>query len=113
MFAWLDLGKFLDESTKEAELELFQKLLDDHKVYVVPGSEFRCEQFGWFRVVISVEPHNLDAGITRIKSALLGISSRKGIKAKPEKPKELSVGVFTLNEHLREWDISEGLRGWC
>ena len=91
MFAWLDFGEFLNERTKEAELVLFKKLFNDHQVYVVPGSEFRCEQFGWFRIVISVEPHNLDAGITRIKSALLGISKRKGIKAKPEKLKEISV----------------------
>ena len=96
LFAWLNFSMFLSESTKEAELELFQKLFNDHKVYVVPGSEFSCEQFGWFRVVISVEPQNLDAGIRRIKSALLEISNHKGL-------------VSTNHKYSQDMEVSTNL----
>ena len=32
-------------------MELFQRLFNDHNVYIVPGSEFGCTEFGWFRII--------------------------------------------------------------
>ena len=95
---------FLREKTKEAELELFQSLFNDHKVYIVPGSEFSCEQFGWFRVIISVEPQNLDVGLKRIKTALLERSNPKSVKHVNVKNQEIEVNkVFQLNEQFQKW----------
>ena len=85
-------------------MELFQSLFNDHKVYVVPGSEFSCEKFGWFRFIISVEPQNLDVGLQRIKSALLERSNHKSIKHVNVKNQETEANkLFQLNEQFQKW----------
>lgn len=33
------------------------------KVYVTPGSEMRCADPGWFRIVFSAAPHILEEGV--------------------------------------------------
>ena len=52
-------------------MELFQRLFNDHNVYIVPGSEFGCTEFGWFRIIFSVTPKKLEVALDRIKKALL------------------------------------------
>jgi hypothetical protein len=34
-----------------------------HKVYVTPGSEMRCADPGWFRIVFTAAPHVLEEGV--------------------------------------------------
>ena len=53
-------------------MNLFQKLFDQHKVYVVPGSEFGCKMFGWFRINFAVDSKMLEVGMNRIERALTG-----------------------------------------
>uniref|UniRef100_A0A8C2TAU9 Aminotransferase class I/classII large domain-containing protein n=1 Tax=Coturnix japonica TaxID=93934 RepID=A0A8C2TAU9_COTJA len=47
LFVW-----FLKSQTFEAELELWQKLLDN-KLLISPGKAFYCYEPGWFRLVFS------------------------------------------------------------
>uniref|UniRef100_A0A669QPT0 Aminotransferase class I/classII large domain-containing protein n=1 Tax=Phasianus colchicus TaxID=9054 RepID=A0A669QPT0_PHACC len=52
LFVWADFRKFLKSQTFEAELELWQKLLDK-KLLISPGKAFYCHEPGWFRLVFS------------------------------------------------------------
>ena len=70
---WLDFRKYLKEKTREAEMELFRRLFNDHNVYIVPGSEFGCTEFGWYRIIFSVTPKKLEVALKRIKNALLNV----------------------------------------
>ena len=92
-------------------MELFHKLFNHHKVYVVPGSEFCCEQFGWFRIVISVEPNQLDAGLVRIKSALFEDSKHEPIMEITENPLKISFEKLNFKEKLQKWKKLEELKG--
>jgi len=73
LFVWLDFRKYLKEATREFEMDLFQRLFNDHNVYIVPGSEFGCTEFGWFRIIFSVTPKKLEVALDRIKRALLNL----------------------------------------
>jgi hypothetical protein len=46
-------------------IALFRHFME-HKVYVTPGSEMRCADPGWFRVVFSAAPHILEEGMLYI-----------------------------------------------
>uniref|UniRef100_A0A493TNF5 Aminotransferase class I/classII large domain-containing protein n=1 Tax=Anas platyrhynchos platyrhynchos TaxID=8840 RepID=A0A493TNF5_ANAPP len=52
LYVWADFRKFLKSQTFEAELELWQKLLDK-KLLISPGKAFCCYEPGWFRLVFS------------------------------------------------------------
>lgn len=52
LYVWADFRKFLKSQTFEAELELWQKLLD-RKLLISPGKAFYCYEPGWFRLVFS------------------------------------------------------------
>ncbi|NWX75009.1 1A1L1 protein, partial [Alca torda] len=52
LYVWADFRKFLKSQTFEAELELWQKLLDK-KFLISPGKAFYCYKPGWFRLVFS------------------------------------------------------------
>ncbi|KAM6134740.1 LOW QUALITY PROTEIN: 1-aminocyclopropane-1-carboxylate synthase-like protein 1 [Pterocles gutturalis] len=52
LYVWADFRKFLKSQTFEAELELWQKLLDK-KLLISPGKAFYCYEPGWFRLVFS------------------------------------------------------------
>ena len=54
---------------------LFKKFMD-HKVYVTPGSEMRCVDPGWFRVVFTALPHVLEEGNLQYKRFVKSVSKK-------------------------------------
>ena len=69
------------------------------------------EQFGWFRIVISVEPNQLDAGLVRIKSALFEDSKHEPIMEITENPLKMSFEKLNFKEKLQKWKKLEELKG--
>ena len=56
LFAWVNFETFFPDKkvTAVAERRLFMELLDDYKVYIPNGTEFGCQDPGWFRVIFSI-----------------------------------------------------------
>jgi hypothetical protein len=54
---------------------LFKKFMD-HKVYVTPGSEMRCADPGWFRVVFTAPPHVLEEGNFQYKEFVMSVTKK-------------------------------------
>ncbi|KAF2356672.1 Aminotransferase class I/classII [Trinorchestia longiramus] len=69
LFIWMNLRPFMGKRTTEEEMELFQAFITAG-VYVVPGSELRCVEPGWFRLVMAVSEEELSVGIKRLSGVL-------------------------------------------
>ncbi|OXB53719.1 hypothetical protein ASZ78_011566 [Callipepla squamata] len=69
LFVWADFRKFLKSPTFEAELELWQKLLDK-KLLISPGKAFYCYEPGWFRLVFSDSVDKIYLCIERLQQML-------------------------------------------
>ncbi|NXG27057.1 1A1L1 protein, partial [Dromaius novaehollandiae] len=69
LYVWADFRKFLKSQTFEAELELWQKLLDE-KLLISPGKAFYCYEPGWFRLVFSDSVDKIYLCIQRLKQIL-------------------------------------------
>ncbi|XP_076064845.1 putative inactive 1-aminocyclopropane-1-carboxylate synthase-like protein 2 isoform X2 [Oratosquilla oratoria] len=65
LFIWFNLGPYLRSRTKEDEMDLFRELLE-RGVYMVPGTQFYCEEPGWFRAIFAVSEVELEEGLKRI-----------------------------------------------
>lgn len=50
IFTMIDLSSYLKEKTSEAEMELFNYLIDDLKISITPGQFFGSSELGYFRV---------------------------------------------------------------
>ena len=70
MFVWADFSAHLKTKSRESELDLFRKFFNEDKLYLVPGSEFGCKKFGWFRIIFAVDKSKLKAALERLKTAL-------------------------------------------
>ena len=70
MFLWADFSRYLESPTKDCEMALFQRLFAEHKLYIVPGSEFGCLRFGWFRLIFAVARDALETALDRLALAL-------------------------------------------
>ncbi|NWT44948.1 1A1L1 protein, partial [Chroicocephalus maculipennis] len=69
LYVWADFRKFLKSQTFEAELELWQKLLDK-KLLISPGKAFYCYEPGWFRLVFSDSVDKIYLCIQRLEQTL-------------------------------------------
>ncbi|KGL74276.1 1-aminocyclopropane-1-carboxylate synthase-like 1, partial [Tinamus guttatus] len=69
LYVWADFRKFLKSQTFEAELELWQKLLDE-KLLISPGKAFHCYEPGWFRFVFADSVDKIYLCIQRLKHVL-------------------------------------------
>ena len=76
IYIWIKLHEYLKSETIEVERELFHDLMRNG-VYIAPGSAFGCREYGWFRVVMSVEELELKLGLKRFKQTLIRIKSKK------------------------------------
>ena len=76
LFIWADFSVYLQSVSREAEMDLFKKLFDQHKIYLVPGSEFGCTKFGWFRIIFALDIKKLQVAMERIKNAFDGAEKR-------------------------------------
>lgn len=74
-FLWMDL-RHLCEKSFEGERRLFHYFLNNFQLYIGPGEEFFCDEPGWFRIVITQRPANLEEGLKRFTKALKSYESQ-------------------------------------
>ncbi|KAK7839287.1 1-aminocyclopropane-1-carboxylate synthase [Quercus suber] len=72
LFVWMDLHHLLKEQTFEAEMELWQVIINKVKLNVSPGSSFHCSAPGWFRVCFAnMDDQTMNVALTRIESFVI------------------------------------------
>ncbi len=70
IFVFLDLGRYLDSPTLEAEYKLKQRIFDNCKVNIIPGDSFACGEPGWFRLCYATHDETVRTGIKRLMDFL-------------------------------------------
>jgi bifunctional pyridoxal-dependent enzyme with beta-cystathionase and maltose regulon repressor activities len=70
LFVWMDLRRFLDEPTYDAENRLWQRIFDTARVNISPDAAFRCSEPGWFRLCFASPAAAVLAGVERLARAL-------------------------------------------
>ena len=70
LFVCLDLRPYLDGPTYDAELRLWQRIVDTARVHLSPGGTFHCAEPGWFRLCFAVPPDALHTGLHRLTTHL-------------------------------------------
>jgi len=69
LFLWMDLRHLLKNKTFEAEMELWQVIINEVKLNVSPGSSFHCSEPGWFRVCFAnMDDSTMEVALTRIRT---------------------------------------------
>ncbi len=69
-FVWMNLSKWLDSETFEMEFQLYNFILEQARVNVMPGQFFHNAEPGWFRLCYARNEQMLETGIERIRTAL-------------------------------------------
>lgn len=69
-FVWMDLSRWLDSETFEMEMQLYNYILEQARVNIMPGQFFHNAEPGWFRLCFARNDVMLEAGIKRIAGAL-------------------------------------------
>ena len=67
---WLDLRNHLASLDADGEMELYKFLLNEHRVHISPGSGFKCQHHGYFRICFSQDTGVLMTGIARLAKGL-------------------------------------------
>ncbi|XP_071494752.1 1-aminocyclopropane-1-carboxylate synthase-like protein 1 [Diadema antillarum] len=75
LFIWADLSKFLAANTPEEEAKLTDHLLKCG-VGLSPSAGYCGGEFGWYRIMFAVPPHQLREGLKRLKEACLSFSAK-------------------------------------
>jgi len=71
LFCWADFSQFLTSKDTKGEMELFDRMFEESKLYLVPGNMFGCEKPGWFRIIFAVTPDRLREGMDRLERMLV------------------------------------------
>ncbi len=81
--AVLDLRPFMASSevaSSEAdELQLYQYLLDDHRVHLSPSVGFHWNQAGLFRICVTTDERTLREGLRRIREGLFSLARTESL----------------------------------
>eukprot|EP00112_Aurelia_sp_Birch-Aquarium-sp1_P009767 Seg212.10 transcript_id=Seg212.10/GoldUCD/mRNA.D3Y31 product="putative inactive 1-aminocyclopropane-1-carboxylate synthase-like protein 2" protein_id=Seg212.10/GoldUCD/D3Y31 len=104
LYVWIDLRKYVEPLSKEGELDLMYKFLDNG-IYITPGVAFQAPEYGWFRIIFSKNEHDMKLGVTRIIEVL-----QKIIKCPVEvghEEESLDDLVTNLQEKIRGSDWLE------
>eukprot|EP00112_Aurelia_sp_Birch-Aquarium-sp1_P009766 Seg212.9 transcript_id=Seg212.9/GoldUCD/mRNA.D3Y31 product="putative inactive 1-aminocyclopropane-1-carboxylate synthase-like protein 2" protein_id=Seg212.9/GoldUCD/D3Y31 len=104
LFVWIDLRKYVEPLSKEGELDLMDKFLDNG-IYITPGVAFHAPEYGWFRIIFSRNEHDIKVGVTRIIEVLQKI--RKGPVEVGHDEESLDDLVINLQEKIRGSDWLE------
>ena len=64
--AWIDLRDRLDGDGEAAERDLWERILRDLRVNVLPGAVFGAPEPGWFRLCHAVDPDTVAEGVRRL-----------------------------------------------
>ncbi|XP_059442427.1 1-aminocyclopropane-1-carboxylate synthase-like [Corylus avellana] len=69
LFVWMDLRHLLKNKTFEAEMELWQVIINEVKLNVSPGASFHCSEPGWFRVCFAnMDDSTMGVALNRIQT---------------------------------------------
>lgn len=66
VFTWLDLRAYLRQPNFDAEMQLFNHLVDDLRVNISPGQYFLAKEAGYFRVCYAQPRHCLQQFFQRL-----------------------------------------------
>lgn len=67
IFTMIDLSNYLKEESKEAEMDLFNYLVDELKISITPGQFFGQKSYGFFRVCYAKPDQILKAFLERLR----------------------------------------------
>lgn len=68
---WIDLRRHLRRESLPGEMELYQYLLNQHRVHISPGTGFKTQDAGFFRICFSQPSELLIEGLNRIQQGLV------------------------------------------
>ena len=72
---WMDLSAFLPSNDAAGEMELYEHLLNQHRVHISPGSGFKSSHLGYFRLCFSQPPEVLAEGLHRLAQGLQSVAT--------------------------------------
>jgi aspartate/methionine/tyrosine aminotransferase len=67
---WLDLRSFLKTNDRDGEMELYLRLLEQHRVHISPSVGFKTTAVGHFRLCFSQRSEVLHEGLDRLIQGL-------------------------------------------
>lgn len=68
LFCWMNLSPMLEKPTIEAELQLWDSIVNEVKLNISPGSSCHCSEPGWFRVCFAnMSEQTLEVALERIR----------------------------------------------
>ncbi|MGF1581327.1 MAG: pyridoxal phosphate-dependent aminotransferase [Gemmataceae bacterium] len=67
---WFDLRNYLSSPTFDGELNLYQYMLEQHRVHISPGNGFHCTTPGFYRICFTQTTDVLLEGLDRMENAL-------------------------------------------
>lgn len=76
-FAWLDLSRYLNQQDEDAEMQLYQHILEEARINITPGQFFHSSKSGWFRLCYAQPDHILELSVQRLAKALKTAPSKK------------------------------------
>ena len=83
---WVDLTEYLPTKDADGEMALYERLLNEHRVHISPGSGFKSSHIGYFRLCFSQSIDVLREGIRRLVG---GLGSKATTLKGHKKPKAL------------------------
>lgn len=69
-FVWMNLSKWLSAYSFDAEMELYNHILETGKVNISPGQVFHSATPGWFRLCYARKPEMINEAVNRISESL-------------------------------------------
>lgn len=67
LFCWMNLSTFLEEQTRERELDIWNSIMQEVKLNISPGTSCHCSEPGWFRVCFAnMSEKTLEVALKRI-----------------------------------------------
>ncbi|MFW6347638.1 MAG: aminotransferase class I/II-fold pyridoxal phosphate-dependent enzyme [Cyclonatronaceae bacterium] len=69
-FAWLDLSPYLSQQDEDAEMQLYEHLLEKARVNITPGQFFHSPKPGWFRLCYGRPDELIRLSVKRLAAAL-------------------------------------------
>lgn len=86
---WLDLRRFLKTDDHAGEMELYLRLLEQHRVHISPSVGFKTNAVGHFRLCFSQRSEILTEGLIRLIEGLTDVSiQQRSAEENAETPAE-------------------------
>ncbi|XP_057312166.1 probable inactive 1-aminocyclopropane-1-carboxylate synthase-like protein 2 [Hydractinia symbiolongicarpus] len=109
LFLWMNLSNYLLSDDKQAEVDMFNKLMN-HGLYLVPGFAFECIEHGWFRIIIAHELDILQTGLARLKDVCIQNNNISPVILTGNK-RSLTSNEFFLNKKIKQKNYLTDING--